>query len=69
MTVFGWILFGLGFLAVAFFTAVGIGRVCRINIEGPKQRARRVMRRGAQLDIDDAIARALELDKPEIARW
>lgn len=60
MTALVWTLIGLGYCAVAFFAAIGLGRVFRINVEAPRQRARRVMRRQTQLDVEYAVNAALQ---------
>lgn len=58
MTALGWTLIGVSYLVLAFFTAVCLGRLFRINVEAPKQRARRVMRQRVQWEVDDAVEEA-----------
>jgi len=60
MTVLGWTLIGVSWVALGFFTLIALGRLFRINVEAPKQRARRVMRDQAQWDVEDAVQEALE---------
>ena len=51
----GWIAIGVAWPMLGFLTAVAIGRVCRVDVEAPRQRARRLMRRGARLDVAEAV--------------
>jgi len=60
MTVLGWTLIGVSWLALGLFSVIALGRLLRINVEAPKQRARRVMRTQVQWDVDEAVEDALK---------
>lgn len=57
-----WTLCGIAWVVLGVFTAVAIGRVCRVDVERPGQRARRVMRRQSKWDVQEAVERALRAD-------
>lgn len=52
-----WLTFASVWSVGAWFVLLVLGRLFRVNIQSDENRTRQLMRRGAQLDISQALAR------------